>query len=299
MRFPLSFKEPFTQDEYLQLAENMGRLLEAEYDMTLKSLEAGEIHIAVLKLPALISTVNFIGYLRGQDGMFSEDMPSEVSTKIRKIEEAWEQHLTELIEKTCMLPGGTVNLRKRLSDYFIEARLPHKLFERLANDAVERYTLSLREIQIEPAITEDKTFEDPNREVIQKTAFEYIEQKYPDRYKNKTTLDRLIAASIRDNSGMTLSERTRAIFEEAYPDKAVLERSSKESEADDEITKKYALLYDEVEEWYRKEGDRIVAETEDVKEREPLFDKLAAERAEKIAKLADDESAEKNRAWGF
>jgi hypothetical protein len=78
-------------------------------------------------LPKLISLVNVIGYLRGQDNAFIEIRPNgvvEYQSELYNNEYAFERRLSDIIKTICADPKNLDRFKITLGHYFVEARLP-------------------------------------------------------------------------------------------------------------------------------------------------------------------------------
>ena len=79
-------------------------------------------HNLIQQMPALISLVNTIGYLRGQDGMFLDIRPSTENQKeFYEYEDLFEKRLSTLID-FILNSDEKEYYRERLESYFVKAR---------------------------------------------------------------------------------------------------------------------------------------------------------------------------------
>ena len=79
-------------------------------------------HNLVQQMPAIISLVNTIGYLRGQDGMFLDIRPSTENQKeFYEYEDLFEKRLGVLIDFV-LSSDEKEYYRERLESYFVKAR---------------------------------------------------------------------------------------------------------------------------------------------------------------------------------
>ncbi|MDB5258880.1 MAG: hypothetical protein JWO73_88 [Candidatus Taylorbacteria bacterium] len=77
-------------------------------------------------LPKLISLVNVIGYLRGQNNAFIEIRPHDVieyQPELYKNEDAFESRLHAIITTICVDPKNLALCKSTLERHFIEYRL--------------------------------------------------------------------------------------------------------------------------------------------------------------------------------
>lgn len=79
-------------------------------------------HNLIQQMPALISLVNTIGYLRGQDGMFLDIRPSTENQKeFYEYEDLFEKRLSTLID-FILNSDEKEYYRERLESYFVKVR---------------------------------------------------------------------------------------------------------------------------------------------------------------------------------
>lgn len=79
-------------------------------------------HTLIQQMPALISLVNTVGYLRGQDGMFLDIRPSTENQKeFYEYEDLFEKRLSTLID-FILNSDEKEYYRERLESYFVKAR---------------------------------------------------------------------------------------------------------------------------------------------------------------------------------
>lgn len=113
----------FPDSVYMDLVEKFCILADLEISRWEKIMASGK-HDSELAtaMPALISIVNTIGYLRGQDGMFDDSRsPGVDNKKLYQYEDAFEKRLRNLINyiKNSKMKDWYI---QRLTDYFIKAR---------------------------------------------------------------------------------------------------------------------------------------------------------------------------------
>jgi hypothetical protein len=109
------------------MAESISGLVDAELS-ALESMKDGKerIYFMAERLPALISAVNMIGYLRGQDGMFLDFLPmdfitADIQSPLAINELAFEKRLDALLTEVGKSEQRE-NFRERLERYYIQAR---------------------------------------------------------------------------------------------------------------------------------------------------------------------------------
>jgi len=93
-------------------------------DKQLEYFEKDDVNMDSLarNLPALISLVNTIGYLRGQDGMFLDFRPhTDKQSHFYKQEDVYEKRLVSLIERVLGSNAKDYYL-KRLHSYYCKVR---------------------------------------------------------------------------------------------------------------------------------------------------------------------------------
>jgi hypothetical protein len=122
----IQFRPPQNQNEYIDMVERFSGLVDKEMKKTESEENPGRIHAIALRLPALISLVNTIGYLRGQDGVFlnirPEDMHgSGIQGYLYKNEDEFEKRLQNLIDEVGTSEEANF-YRETLERYYITAR---------------------------------------------------------------------------------------------------------------------------------------------------------------------------------
>lgn len=118
----MDYKLPTTADEYMQCVRTLSALVDAELTKT----EQSNAEQMLYRLPRIISMVNTIGHLRGQDNFFLDDRPSDVLPLFQKdlyaLEDSMEGRLRAVIMKV-MDAGLSDALRENLEKYYITARV--------------------------------------------------------------------------------------------------------------------------------------------------------------------------------
>ncbi len=105
---------------YISLFENFTSLVNQQF--TQFEDENKEIHEIAKGLPALISLVNTIGYLRGQDGVFLNFRPqTDQQTRFYKVEDEYEARLEKIIQKV-MNSTEKAFYEQNLHSYFCQTR---------------------------------------------------------------------------------------------------------------------------------------------------------------------------------
>ena len=93
----IAFEQPHTAEQYRHLVQTYSFLVDAE--MKLVEDEPSDSYLAE-RLPALISAVNVIGYLRGQHGVFVDARPPlDFQKELYRNEDAFEGRLAALVRR--------------------------------------------------------------------------------------------------------------------------------------------------------------------------------------------------------
>ena len=127
----MELKQPATAEEYMRMVEQFSWLVDRELKDAEKEIsDSPRPWQGAGMLPKLISLVNVIGYMRGQDGVFLDSRPFEVSTQFQsdlyKNEDSFEGRLNNLIVKVCETSEGVSELKRRIEEYYILHRLPRE-----------------------------------------------------------------------------------------------------------------------------------------------------------------------------
>lgn len=112
-----------TSDDYITLVEHFSGLVYEEFRLAGADLRQGRIHEVARILPAFISLVNTIGYLRGQDGVFIEVRPQtpKYQDALYANELRFEAQLEDFID-TVLASSEASYYKDRLREYFVDAR---------------------------------------------------------------------------------------------------------------------------------------------------------------------------------
>ncbi len=113
-------------DEYLRFAESFFAMAERECVRMKERIEKEGASAAVHQMPALISLVNCVGYLRGQDGMLYEAPRSGILGPLYKMEDTVEKHLDEIIQSILAADQVKEVYKERLMNYFVRSRCGEK-----------------------------------------------------------------------------------------------------------------------------------------------------------------------------
>lgn len=112
------------EQQYLETVKNLIELAEYEMKKAEDKSEFNDLHNLALQLPRLISIVNVISYLRGQDGVFEgikPIMPSNTQ-ELYVIEDTFEKRLNSLIEKVNSDPKSKEVYQQLMKQYYLKAR---------------------------------------------------------------------------------------------------------------------------------------------------------------------------------
>lgn len=112
-----------TADEYIDFVRKFTTLLDEQMTHHEKeNLDDNELLNLATGLPALISLVNTVGYLRGQDGIFLDIRPrTDSQHELYALEDGFENRLKKLID-SIMKSNQKDFYLDRLNTYFIKAR---------------------------------------------------------------------------------------------------------------------------------------------------------------------------------
>lgn len=114
-------------EEYANLVRAFVTLLDKQFTIWEEcAKDSKDLHELARRMPALISLVNTIGYLRGQDGVFLDVRPgTENQEEFYGYEDAFEKRLQQLID---MLIDSDERkfYRLRLDSYFVKFRTGQK-----------------------------------------------------------------------------------------------------------------------------------------------------------------------------
>lgn len=118
----LTFKKLETAEAYKQMVSEFSFYVDAQLRIFENSAEKNDYSF-FSSMPALISLVNSIGYLRGQDGMFLEIRPqdSEMQRDLYKNEDHFEMRLQKIIDGI-RASEFFEQYQERLQEYFIKSR---------------------------------------------------------------------------------------------------------------------------------------------------------------------------------
>lgn len=115
--------------EYLTFAQAFFALVERECAKAKADIQTQGVESVIHRMPALISLVNSVGYLRGQDGMFRDEHPRSVSDTqnlLYKMEGRAEDQLNEIIQLLLASDATKERYKERLMNYFVRSRSGEK-----------------------------------------------------------------------------------------------------------------------------------------------------------------------------
>ncbi len=117
---------PKNEAEYIEMVERFSGLVDEEMKKVESEQGLDRVHAIALRLPALISLVNAIGYFRGEDGVFL-DIPSGrifssgTRGSLYKNQDVFEKRLGDLIHEV-MASHEADGYIKNLERYYIASR---------------------------------------------------------------------------------------------------------------------------------------------------------------------------------
>lgn len=115
-----------TSDQYLAFASEFASLVK----MALAKAEgdiAQDAHAVAKTMPALISLVNSVGYLRGQDSILVDFTPEGTDRKpLYAAEDECENRLNKLIS-TLLQSDEAAYYRQKLENYLVKSRSGEKM----------------------------------------------------------------------------------------------------------------------------------------------------------------------------
>lgn len=121
-------QKPETVEAYMLMAKQFAWLVDAELTKLERDAQAGDLHTVTHRLPALISTINTVGYLRGQDGLFLDfrpgDLAGDCQRQLYAAEDAVEGRLWRLIDLVWKDENSQKEYLAKLQTYYIHARTP-------------------------------------------------------------------------------------------------------------------------------------------------------------------------------
>lgn len=110
-------------DEYTKFVREFVTLLDEQLRVWEDRVKnTGVLHDLALQMPAIISLVNTVGYLRGQDGLFLDIRPrTENQGEFYKYEDQFEKRLRQLID-LLMNSDERDFYEERLESYLVKSR---------------------------------------------------------------------------------------------------------------------------------------------------------------------------------
>ena len=112
-----------TAEEYINFVREFVTLLDRQISVwEERARNKEELHELACQMPAIISLVNTVGYLRGQDGMFLDIRPrTENQKELYKYEDLFEKRLKKLID-ILISSDEKQYYQNRLDSYFVKSR---------------------------------------------------------------------------------------------------------------------------------------------------------------------------------
>lgn len=116
-----------TAEEYTKFVREFATLLDEQLSVWEDRAKNKEnLHELARQMPAIISLVNTVGYLRGQDGMFLDIRPrTENQSEFYGYEDLFEKRLDQLID-ILIDSDETDFYKERLESYLIKSRTKQK-----------------------------------------------------------------------------------------------------------------------------------------------------------------------------
>ena len=109
------------------------------------------------------------------------------------------------------------------------------------------FTINLKEVELEPRIAEERTFDAVDTLSLVSQALSYVQEKYPGVYPNPITLERKLRDAVRDFSGKSSADRLNDGMKD-YEN-----RIEKASEKSEEVQKmldvEFQPKHNEIESW--------------------------------------------------
>lgn len=119
-----NIKKIESAEEYTEFVRAFATLLDQQLTLVEGYMDRKDgVRDLIHQMPALISLVNTIGYLRGQDGMFLDVRPSapENQKEFYGYEDMFEKRLDTVID-FLLHSDEKEYYRERLESYFVKAR---------------------------------------------------------------------------------------------------------------------------------------------------------------------------------
>ena len=120
-------RQLLTADEYTNFVREFVTLLDKQLSILEdRAKNKGNLHDLARQMPAIISLVNTVGYLRGQDGMFLDIRPSTENQKeFYGYEDLFEKRIGKLID-VLIASDEKKYYQERLESYLVKARVKQK-----------------------------------------------------------------------------------------------------------------------------------------------------------------------------
>lgn len=123
----MQFTPVKTLDEYKDLVSRLSWLIDAQLKAAEEIAREHPLQYPMGSVPKLISLVNMIGYVRGQDGAFLDIRPNSEGSyqdELYDNENAFEKRLTDFLIAIAPDTQRKEALKFELEQYYIKARLP-------------------------------------------------------------------------------------------------------------------------------------------------------------------------------
>lgn len=110
--------------DYLPFTQSFYALVSQELDKAEDMVKRNDFNGLIGRMPGIISLVNCMGYLRGQDGFFLDERPQEISVvqkDLYQMEDACEARLQKLVDAIGDSELQNAYIQK-LTQYYLKAR---------------------------------------------------------------------------------------------------------------------------------------------------------------------------------
>lgn len=119
----LIFQKFESEEQYKKFVEQFYYLVDGELKKSEKLQEENDHRNIAFTIPKIISLINTIGYLRGEDGVFVDSRPHGLSfqNELYGKEQEFEERLYKLIKYVRSSPSADF-CKARLEEYFFKNR---------------------------------------------------------------------------------------------------------------------------------------------------------------------------------
>lgn len=117
----LEYRKIETEEKFKELVEEFYFLVDSEIKKVEAQIQMKDNNGIIFSIPKIISLINTIGYLRGQDNAFIDARPStNFQSELYKNEDMFEKRLKIIIEYIAKEENEAYT--SRLKEYFIKNR---------------------------------------------------------------------------------------------------------------------------------------------------------------------------------